>query len=346
MIEVRPLDERDDSEYTEFLSKRPDGLLYHSFRYRNLLCEHLGCRAEYLGAFIGGQLVGALPIMWLDHESGRIANSLPFYGSNGAVIADDPDVADRLMGEWDDRATDTSTLAATIVTNPMSTVPIKTPHHDMTDDRINQATPLPNCAPSEVETTIMSVIDSSARRNVKKAQRVGVVADTDVSAITALAGLHQDNMAEIGGRAKQTAFFDLVPQHFEAGTDYDVYVGRMQDQVVAALLVFWFGQTAEYFTPAVHHDYRADQPMAAILLRALTDAVQRGFKLWNWGGTWKTQSGVYRFKRKWGARDTPYRYFVKLNDRSILDCTPAELSERFGHFYVVPFSALTMQPTL
>jgi hypothetical protein len=68
--------------------------------------------------------------------------------------------------------------------------------------------------------------------------------------------------------------------------------------------------------------------------------VRRGCRLWNWGGTWTSQGGVYRFKRKWGAEDRPYRYFIRINDRSVLDATPEELLERFPHFYVVPFSAL------
>ena len=57
------------------------------------------------------------------------------------------------------------------------------------------------------------------------------------------------------------------------------------------------------------------------------DAVERGYAWWNWGGTWLTQEGVLRFKRKWGARERRYRYFVKLNDRSLFDESPV-LSQR------------------
>jgi len=34
---------------------------------------------------------------------------------------------------------------------------------------------------------------------------------------------------------------------------------------------------------------------------------------------------------------------VQLNDTALLDARPEELRERFGHFYVVPFSALRSQ---
>jgi lipid II:glycine glycyltransferase (peptidoglycan interpeptide bridge formation enzyme) len=119
-----------------------------------------------------------------------------------------------------------------------------------------------------------------------------------------------------------------------------VYVALLDGEVVAGLLVFLFNGTAEYFTPAVHHDHRSEQPLALLLLEAMAAAAARGCRRWNWGGTWSSQDGVYRFKRKWGARDGRYRYYVQINDESLLDAAPDELRARFGDFYVVPFSAL------
>jgi hypothetical protein len=156
----------------------------------------------------------------------------------------------------------------------------------------------------------------------------------------ALCRIHRANMAEIGGLAKHPSFFQAVARHFRAGAEYDVYVGRLDGEVVAALLVFWFGDVAEYFTPATDHDHRSAQPLAAILDRALADAVEHGCTWWNWGGTRLKQEGVLRFKRKWGAREQRYRYFVKLNDGSLLDESATSLSDAFAHFYVVPFDSL------
>jgi lipid II:glycine glycyltransferase (peptidoglycan interpeptide bridge formation enzyme) len=131
-----------------------------------------------------------------------------------------------------------------------------------------------------------------------------------------------------------------VPKLFEAGRDWDVYVARVDGTVAAALLLFYFGGTVEYFTPAVEVRFRQLQPLAAVLDRALADAAERGLARWNWGGTWLTQTSLHRFKRKWGAEEAEYRYHTQLNDRSLLEATPEELRERFPHFFVVPFAAL------
>ncbi len=267
--------------------------------------------------------------MWAEREGRRIANSLPFYGSHGSLLAADSQARATLLEAWNDRATDADTAAATLVANPFSADGMPDPVHDLQDERINQATALPPVT-----------VESSARRNVRKAHRLGVVASRDADKMDALCRIHRANMAEIGGLAKEPDFFAAVPRHFRAGDEYDVYVARLDDKVVAALLVFWFGGVVEYFTPATEHEHRPAQPLAAILDHALADAVKRGCTWWNWGGTWLTQEGVLRFKRKWGARERRYRYFVKLNDQSLLDESPSSLRDAFPHFYAVPFSSL------
>ncbi len=147
-------------------------------------------------------------------------------------------------------------------------------------------------------------------------------------------------MSAMGGLAKSQEFFASIPSHLRAGEDFDVWVARADGSIVAGLLVLYGNSVAEYFTPAVEHDHRSGQPMALILLRAMVDAAERGCSAWNWGGTWTSQDGVFRFKRKWGAQESRYRYFVKVNDGELLDSTPEELQERFPHFYVAPYSAL------
>jgi hypothetical protein len=329
VIEVTPLTPALGAGYSAFVRSRPDGLLYHSLAYRDLLAEHLECRPEYLVARDGGEVRGVLPVMWLERHGATIANSLPYYGSHGSALAAGDDARDALLAAWAERATDPRTAAATLVSNPFSAAEIPAPPHYLTDERINQATALP-----------AQEIDSSARRNLRKAQRLGTEVAVEPDALDALYRIHRANMADIGGRAKREDFFTAVPRHFTPHEGFDVYTARFEGEIVAALLVFWFGETAEYFTPAVEHDHRSDQPLAAILDRALADAAARGMRWFNWGGTWQSQDGVYRFKRKWGARDVRYRYFVKVNDRSLLDSSPDELRDRFGDFYVVPFSAL------
>lgn len=324
-MEVRALTAADEDAYAAFLAGRPEALVFHSLPYRDLLCEHLGCRAEYLVAVEGGELRGALPLMW----AGDVVNSLPYYGSHGGVIGE---AHSALLDAWDERATDPGTAAATLVENPFAARLRREPAHGLLDERLNQATAL--------DRPVLERAEPSAGRNVRRAAQAGVVADVAEDGLPELAALHVEHMARIGGRAKDPTFFEAVPRHFARGREFDVYVARCDGEVAAALLVFWAGATAEYFCPAAAHQHLPRQPLAAILARALDDARARGLTWWNWGGSWASQDGVRRFKAKWGGRAAPYRYFCRVGDRSLLDASPAELQARYGHFFVVPYGAL------
>jgi hypothetical protein len=338
VIEVATLSAESEPAYRDFVARMPGALVYHSLAYRNLLVDHLGCRHEYLVATDVGDVCGVLPLMWTGDETARVYNSLPFYGSHGSVLARGPLEAGALIAAYDKRATAGSTLAATMVANPFAERQPPEPAHNFTDERISQVTDLPQ--PPGEEDALLALIESSARRNARKARRAGIVASTDAGRLPAVAEIHRENIQALEGLAKDASFFAAVPRHFEASSEFDVYVALLDGTVVAGLLLFFFNGTVEYFTPAVHHDHRSDQPLALLLVEAMAAAARRGCRRWNWGGTWSTQDGVYRFKRKWGARNGRYRYFVQLNDESLLQATREELRARFGHFYVVPFSAL------
>jgi hypothetical protein len=341
VISVEPISGADDDRvWDAFVLATPGGLLFHSSAYRDLLVEHLGCEAEYLTARRGGEIAGALPIMWTGEHGKRICNSLPFYGSHGGIVGTDPEATEALLAAWNERAAGDETLSATMVANPFRDDEHEPPAHTLTDQRIGQVTRLPEPDPE----ALMGVYTKNGRRDVRRAQRRGVDVARDATRLDDVGRLHAENIRSIGGTPKSAEFFAAIPRHFEPSEGYDVWVATIGDEMVAGMLVFYFGRVAEYFTPAVEPEHRADEPMAAILLEAMTEAARRGFRDWNWGGTWTAQDGVYRFKRKWGAEDRPYRYFVQVNDESLLDETPERLLERYPHFYVAPFSELRSGP--
>jgi GNAT acetyltransferase-like protein len=338
VIAVETLSAEAEPAYRDFVARMPGALVYHSLAYRDLLVDHLGCRQEYLVATDGGDIRGVLPLLWAGGEGARVYNSLPFYGSHGSVLSQTDAAASALVAAYDERATASGTLAATMVANPFADGQPPEPAHNLTDERISQVTDLP--PPPGEDDALMALIDASARRNLRKARRTGIVAATDAEQMATVAAIHRSNIEALGGLAKDASFFAAVPRHFEAGADYDVYVALLDETVVAGLLLFYFNETVEYFTPAVDHEHRSEQPLAVVLAEAMAAAARRGCRRWNWGGTWTSQDGVHRFKRKWGARESRYRYFVQVNDDALLDASPEELRARFGHFYVVPFSAL------
>ncbi|MCH8335197.1 MAG: hypothetical protein IIC61_04810, partial [Proteobacteria bacterium] len=66
---------------------------------------------------------------------------------------------------------------------------------------------------------------------VNVAQRLEVAVEIDNGAMGILQELHQTAMLEMGGTAKQDAFFELVPQLFLPGDEYNVYIARYEGEV-------------------------------------------------------------------------------------------------------------------
>jgi lipid II:glycine glycyltransferase (peptidoglycan interpeptide bridge formation enzyme) len=236
-----------------------------------------------------------------------------------------------------------TTIASTLIENPFLEQGESGIVHCYADSRIGQWTSL-SAGDADPE-TLLARIDSSARRNVKKAEAEGIFVEIDCGQMDRLRQMHQDNMRAIGGLPKEDSFFTGVARHFQPGQDYEIYVAKRDGQIIAGLLVFYFNRAVEYFVPAVDHAYRSLQPSSLILITALAEAARRGFKRWNWGGTWETQIGLHRFKRKWAALERRYCYYTQLNDDSILSWSRPRILKTFPGFFVLPFFALKMEET-
>lgn len=336
-MEVLGLRPDGDEEYEDFVRAHPQALLYHSARFRDFLVDLLGCEPCYGVARAQGRIRGVLPLMAAAGPRGRVLNSLPYYGSNGGILAADAEARAALVAWYGDCVASEGVAAATMIGNPLDPSE-PAPAHDVSDVRVGCMTPLAGAGGTDER--LLAIIDGSARRNVAKAARSGVAVEVDNGAFDALEEMHRAGMESIGGRPKTPAFFRAVPRCFRAGDDYDLYVARIGNEIVAALLVFFYGAVAEYYVPATRAESRSEQPMAAILHRAMVDAMGRGLAQWNWGGSWVSQENLIRFKTKWGGRPREYRYWTSISDPELLSAGPDELLEAYPGFFVVPFSSL------
>ena len=340
-MQVRELESEQINNYQEFLLGHDGALIYYSWKFKEFLKELLQCEEEYLVVGHGSEIRGVLPLMYTTVNGHRIYNSLPFFGSWGGVVSEDPVVTKTLVNAYNEIATQECVISSNLIANPLTLFESQvrnTLKYTFMDHRIAMFTDI--SSDHDPWASIMARIDPTARRNVKKAKRSGVVVEADDTQMHRLQEMHQDSMKRINGRAKEERFFSMVSRFFNPGQDYDLYVARKDGQVIAALLLFYFNLTVEYFVPAVDPEHRSLQPLSLILITAMSDASRRGYTRWNWGGTWLTQEGVYRFKKKWSTSEQGYNYYTQLNAPSLLTWTPDQITAAFPHFYVVPFDQL------
>jgi hypothetical protein len=82
------LTEEWNDRYNDFVSNHKNSMFFHTNKYKRLLKTILGVEDNYLLAIDENQAIQAiLPLMYKKGSLGTVVNSLPFYGSNGAILS-------------------------------------------------------------------------------------------------------------------------------------------------------------------------------------------------------------------------------------------------------------------
>ena len=337
-MKIEILDKSRYPEYSDFLLSYDYSLFYHSTKYKDFLEDLLACESRYLLAYENNKIVAALPLMIKDGHYGKVVNSLPYYGSNGGVIGSNGSAAQVLFDEYEKFINSHNVASATVIENPLNllgTLPV----HNMKDSRIGQLTSIGGY--ENHEEAVFKIIDGN-RRKIRRAQKDAVTVIEDNSQIHFIRSVHQNEMKKRTRKFKTDDFFCKIHKHFKPREDFKIFIAYRDNQPIAGLLMFYFNQTAEYFTPVVLEQARIHQPMSLILSHALLDAMKHKFKWFNWGGTWLTQEGVHRFKKQMGAVDYLYQYYTYVKYPEILDKSDDEILELYPNFYVFNFNKPVM----
>jgi hypothetical protein len=338
-----------ESQYLDFLDKAENVLFFHHPCYLELLGEHLN--ATPLILFIedseGSSVV--MPFLLKEGSKGKVVNSLPYFGSNGSFICfGTPDSINLLkikaLSELEEWCKNEKVISLNIVTNYFDQTEkdwFKEYYRpDYMSERFGQVTKLPAFS-ENYDSELLKQFQDPRPRNIRKAINSGVSirkAESDKD-WDFLFEVHKENMEGIGAPVKKRAFFSLVKQNLTVDF-YTLYIAEIDSKPVACMLVFHAFQTVEYYTPGTLSEFRNQQPSALLVFEAMKEFAEKGYKWWNWGGSSSRDSGVYDFKKKWGAIEMPYYHMTKILDSTIYNSTSQELLEEYPGFFVVPFNQL------
>lgn len=354
-LEFTELAPQHEELYEDLLRICPWAMFSHSLGYRRFLKDFLPTTAEdhYILAFEGSLLVGALPCFLINGPLGPVINSLPFFGSHGGVLLrpnTSPTTASGLADAMARLCQQRNVTFATVIDTPFSNnedVFKQAIDFQYRDQRIGQVTLLPESGNSDqVEKSLLALYHQKTRNIVRKALRNELVFrhEQSQSALEAVHALHEINILGIGGIAKPKRFFSSISKQLEYDKDYRIYIAcNGVGEIVCALMLLYFKDTVEYFVPATAESWRVAQPLSALIHLAMRDAIlERGARKWNWGGTWLSQDGVYRFKSRWGTIDYPYSYYTRVfpDAQSLHGVSRETLLRGYPWFYAMPFSAL------
>jgi hypothetical protein len=339
----------DQSELCDdFLHRNDNALIHYSGAYMRFLSRAIPkAELQYFSAFDGDRLIGVVPFARLnDPKLGTAINSLPFFGSHGGVLVDNdlPDGGSGVLNSlYESFLAESQSCGAATVTviensfSPLSNSAISRLNIDVVDDRIGQITSLP--AGGDTEEKLFASFHVKTRNAIRKGQKSGQIIELceNVENLAWLQCVHEQSIRSLGGVPKTLEIFESLIAEFPLGTSSRLYVGRIDGEPVSGLLLLLYQDMVEYFTPVVVEEHRDKQVLSGLIFRAMTELAKEGYRVWNWGGTWRSQEGVYRFKSRWGAAERPYRYFNRLTDSNFKSHSREVLTQAFPFFYLFKY---------
>jgi hypothetical protein len=291
-------------------------LLYYSQIYMEFLQIAVNAQDASIYRESDKRVIGKLPLMEIKGSHGVIANSLPFFGSHGGPICNTANnfVRKLMLNELENRIDNGQYVSVTLIENPFfPLLPQETDslkHFKVIDERISQVTQLILEDEAEKE-GLLACFHEKTRNSIRKGLKQGFMfedATTDQAAWTYLIHEHYLGISRLGGLPKNISIFENLK--LSLAQYLRLHVARDSNgRFAAALLSVWYGGIVEYFVPVVTIEYRESQALSALIFEVMKEAYSQGFKIWNWGGTWLNQKGVYNFKKRFGAVDRQYRYF-------------------------------------
>jgi len=332
------------------------GSFYHSSCNLKLIKALTPGRMFFIYCMENGKISGGIAYTVHEGPSGKVINSLPYFGSYGDAVLLPETSAETEAALYNALIAECKKLDAlclTVITSPFAddehfNAVKKALNPTFTDERLCQITNIPEyCGESRAEyfDKLMNVFEGRARTAYRKASKCGFAmkhCETDAETL-AFASIHKDNIGGKGGIFKTEQFFKEVLNISEEKPDNaELAIVMDNDKLIGGCALFYWGDTVEYHTTCLRNEYRPMGPLNKIIVEKMLEYGMKGYRRWNFGGTWKSQTGVYNFKKSFGAKDHHYYYYTvffrdldrirKMSSRDVLCDYPLR--------FVIPFSEL------
>ena len=336
----------------DFLKTINNDLIYYSPEYLKFLDRTLRDSKLFYIVFQNNQTIeGIIPISISSLKNNyQIINSLPFYGGHGGVLTKQntikiDEIQRKLIGFLSKKLINKKTLSTIIVENPFNPISTKiiSKYGFVEEDiRLSQFKVLPSSNDLEsIKKILIESYHSKTRNSVRKGLKFNpkIYEKNDLEIISWIHIIHAKSMSKINGKPKTLNELNELLKSFPSPQKSRIYVAEIDNKKVSGLILLLYRNTVEYFMPVIHEDYKSTQILSTLIYYAMSHLSMEGYKIWNWGGTWKSQDGVYRFKERFGSVHKEYRYFSKKKLDLLSKFSPASINKDYNHYYAYNFQS-------
>ncbi len=305
---VRRYSPEEMSRWDEFVAQVPGGTIYHSSAWSSILTSSYGFQPIMLTLESeNGDIRGILPLhLVASRLTGRRLVSLPCTNAAGPLCVPgvDPrpliDAAIRLTHDHQCRYLE---LRGQPTREPTEIAGLQTLRY--------YGTFLLDLQPSIAG--VQDRFDRRAKRGIARASRsrLQVRLADDPSAVRQFYGLNVLTRRKHGVPPQPLRFFEILWEQLRPQGAVEILMAEYEGQVIAAIVLLVFRETAIYAYGASDQSYLRFAPNHALFDAAIAWAVERGYRYFDFGRTAPDNQGLMEFKRQWGTEflSLPYYYW-------------------------------------
>jgi hypothetical protein len=340
-LKVELLQKINLEEYENFINKNNFSTFYHTKNHLLFLKDLLNLEPYFFQVTEHDEILGVMPFFMKKSKFGSVINSLPFFGSYGGLVAT-KNCEKLILDKLNEFNLENDVLSSVITPNPFlndESIYEKYYTYSFKDPRLIQCTNIFNSN----ENILWGTFEQRVRRAIRKSEKLNIqVSKTELTddVIEEFYKMHKIEIQSKGGKIKPSNFFENLKNHFKINHDYEVFCAQKDGKNLSYLLIFYHNNYAEYYMPAYDSNSKNTQSTSLLIWNSMKSSLNHGANFYNFGGTWKNQPELYRFKRGWGAIDYNYNYYINCDLEKIKEIGIDELLKNFEFFYIIPYNRL------
>ena len=309
-------DQTREQDWNTYIESSAKTVFAHHLSWKRVIEESFGHSSYYLMAYRGDDVAGILPLFFVKSLFfGSYLVTAPFL-TYGGLVSDDEAVASVLTERATELARDLGADYIEIRNDEN--------HASLSHTKDDYYTLVLDLQSGEADVW-NSKLKSTARRNVRKAQKSGLTVVEENELVDEYYRINAKNMHRLGTPAHSLTFFSNIVKYCP-GTrllmlqqDKQFIGGTLLVSFKNSVLMPWVGSLEEYF---------AHRPNNLIYWESVRWAINNGFQYFDFGRS-KYGSGTFRFKAQYGAEPVPLFYQYHLNKaKSVPEVDPDD--DKYG----------------
>jgi FemAB-related protein (PEP-CTERM system-associated) len=319
---ILQLTNSDKDLWNKYVLNNPDAHIYHLWEWGDVLCRTYGYVKYYIVVKIGGNIVGAFPLVYVKSMIfGKRLISLPFVEYAGPILSKDIDssVAKpvlKLLWDFTHRLATRLKAEYTEIRHPPSfsfstflSFGFKVLQRHVTF-KINL---------TKEESEIWKNMNRKFRNSLRKAMKTGLrIKEVDLNDLKHYYNLYLETQKRHGSPPHSFDLFLNVFNAFKQAGMLRMTMALYDSKPIAGVMVFCFKDILYWFGGVTDRKYKKLNPTNLLLWDTIQFGVKNNFKVFDLGQTRKEDRGVYHFKSGWGGKVANLKDLVFSSENVIL----------------------------